>query len=57
LRRNETRFVGGIDMVWNGGDNCVSEGETRAVWSSLNNRTEQSNPKAKGMSEMRDGVE
>lgn len=44
-------------MVWNGGDSCVSEGETRAVWSSLNNRTEQSNPKAKGMSEMRDGVE
>lgn len=26
-----------------------------AVWSSLNNRREQSKPKAKGMSEMRDG--
>ena len=49
--------MGGIDIVWNGGVNCGSEGETRAVWSSLNNRTEQSKPKAKGMSEMRDGVE
>lgn len=28
-------------MVWNGGVNRVSEGGTRAVWSSLNNRTEQ----------------
>ena len=44
-------------MVWNGGVNRVSEGETRAVWSSLNNRTEQSRLKAKGTPEMRDGVQ
>lgn len=53
----ETRCVGRIDIVWIRMVNCVSEGETRAVWRGLNNRTEQSKPKEKEMSEMRDGVE